>query len=153
MTIIFFKVSGDTFILRKIFYDSTTDTLDVKLEAVETGIQTIFKCFKESEHYSFRRSLQESSIKRKKKPKTNYLNGYKDQMTTIFLEIINESYLLEHLTYNSETKVFTVLTERVGDWEKVNFKCPKSPRHNSFIKSLYFNPPPRNIKSINKVFE
>ena len=53
MTIIFRKVNGDTFILRKITHDSTTESLDVKLEAVETRIQTIFKCFKESEHYSF----------------------------------------------------------------------------------------------------
>ena len=53
MTIIFFKVNGDTFILRKKTYDSTTESLDIKLEAVETGIQTIFKCSKESEHYSF----------------------------------------------------------------------------------------------------
>ena len=53
MTIKFFKVNGDTFILRKITNDSTTESLDVKLEAVETGIQTIFKCFKGSEQYSF----------------------------------------------------------------------------------------------------
>ena len=53
MTIRFFKVNGDTFILRKKTHDSTTESLDVKLEAVETGIQTIFKCFKESEQYSF----------------------------------------------------------------------------------------------------
>ena len=53
MTIMFFKVNGDTCILRKITHDSTTESLDVKLEAVESGIQTIFKCFKESERYSF----------------------------------------------------------------------------------------------------
>ena len=47
MTIIFLKVNGDTFVLRKITYDSTTESHDVKLEDVETGIQTIFKCFKE----------------------------------------------------------------------------------------------------------
>ena len=52
MTIIFFKVNGDTFILRKITHNPTTESLDVKLEAVETGIPTIFKCFKELEHYS-----------------------------------------------------------------------------------------------------
>ena len=49
MTIILFKLNGVTFILRKITHDPTTESLDVKLE--ETGIQTIFKCFKESEHY------------------------------------------------------------------------------------------------------
>ena len=74
-------------------------------------------------------------------------------MTTIFLEINNDSYLLEHLTYNSDTKVFTVLTERVVDWEKVNFKCPEESEHYPFIKSLHFHSPPGNIKSINKIFE
>ena len=53
MTIIFSKVNGDTFILRKITYDSTTESLDVKLEDVDTRIQTTFKCLKESEQYSF----------------------------------------------------------------------------------------------------
>ena len=53
MTIIFFKVNGDTFILRKITHDPTTESLDVKIEAVETGIQTIFKCLIESKQYSF----------------------------------------------------------------------------------------------------
>ena len=62
MTIIFFKVNGDTFILRKITYDSTTESLDVKLEAVETGIQTIFKCPKGSEHYSFVKGLYEHPL-------------------------------------------------------------------------------------------
>ena len=53
MTIIFFKVNGDTFILRKITHDTATESLHVKLEAVETGIKTIFKCLKGSEHFSF----------------------------------------------------------------------------------------------------
>ena len=53
MTIIFFKISGDTFILRKTTYDSTTESLDVILEDADTRIQTTFKCLKESEHYSF----------------------------------------------------------------------------------------------------
>ena len=60
MTIIF-KVNRDTFILRRITYDSTTESLDVKLEAVETGIQTIFKCFKESEFFSFVESLYKNT--------------------------------------------------------------------------------------------
>ena len=68
-------------------------------------------------------------------------------MTTISLEINNDFYLLEHLTYNSETKVFTVLTERVGDWEKVNFNCPEESEHYFFIRRFYFNSPPGNIKT------
>ena len=53
MTIKVFKVNGDTFILRKKIYDSTTENFDVKTAAVETGIQTVFKCLKGSDHYSF----------------------------------------------------------------------------------------------------
>ena len=74
-------------------------------------------------------------------------------MTTIFLEINNDSYLLEHLTYNSETEVFTVFTEKVGDWGRINFKCPEESEHYSFIENLYLNTAPGNIKSINKIFE
>ena len=74
-------------------------------------------------------------------------------MTTIFLEFNNDYYLLEHLTFNSETKVITVLTEIFGDWEKVFFKCPEESEHYFFLKSLYFNPAPGNIKSIDKIFE
>ena len=74
-------------------------------------------------------------------------------MTTVFLEINNDSYLIEHLTYNSDTKIFIVLTEGVDDSEKVNFKCPEESEHYSVIKSLYFNSPPENIKSINQIFE
>ena len=57
-------------------------------------------------------------------------------MTKCFLEINRDSYFLEHLTYNSETKVVTALTERVGDWEEVNFKCPEESEHNFFKKPL-----------------
>ena len=60
MTILFFKVNGDTFIVRKITHDPTKERLDVKLEAVESGIQTTFKCFKESEHYFFVKGLYEN---------------------------------------------------------------------------------------------
>ena len=74
-------------------------------------------------------------------------------MTTIFLEINKDFYLLEHLTYNAETKVYTLMTERVGDWEKVNFNCPEESEHYSFIESFYFNPSPGNIKSVDNYFE
>ena len=71
MTIIFLKANGDTFILRKITYDSTTESPEVKLEAAETGIQTIFKCLKGSEHYSFVEGLYKNpppaEIKRRKR--------------------------------------------------------------------------------------
>ena len=71
MTIIFFKINGDTFILRGISYDSTTESFDLKTEAVETGIQTTFKCPKGSEHYSFKEGLYKNTppaeIKSKKR--------------------------------------------------------------------------------------
>ena len=53
-------------------------------------------------------------------------------MANYFLETNDDSYLLEHLTYKSATKVFTVLTERIGDSKKVNFNCPEELEHYSF---------------------
>ena len=154
MTIIFFKVNGDSFILRKKTYDWTTESFDLNTEAVETGIQTTLKRLKRLEHYSFVEGLYKnpppSDIKNRKK---NYLSGYKDQMTTMFPEIKYDAYLLEDLTYKSETKVFTVLTERVGDWKKVIFKCPEESEPCTFYESLYFNPPLENITSQKQIFE
>ena len=99
-----------------------------------------------------RRSLREPSTNRNKRPKTNYLNGYRDQRTTIFLEIDNDSYLLEHLTYYSETKEFTVLTERVGDWEKVNFTCPEESELYSFFQNPLLQPTTRKYEEYKQNF-
>ena len=74
-------------------------------------------------------------------------------MTTISLEINRDSYLLVHLTYDPENKVYTKMKETDDDWRKVNFKCPEESEHYSFFKSLYFHPPPENKKCINKIFE
>ena len=46
-------------------------------------------------------------------------------MNTIFHEINNDFYLLEHLTYNSETKVFTVLTKELVVGKKLASSAPK----------------------------
>ena len=104
MTIIFSKVNGDTFFLRKITYDSTTEEFDIKTEAVETGIQAIFKCLKGSEQCSFVESLHKNPPLTEIKAENELFNGYKEQMTKFFHEINNSSYVLEHLTYNSEIK-------------------------------------------------
>ena len=53
MTIIFCKVNGDTSNLRRRTYDSATESFDVNTEAIETGMQMIFKYLKGSEHYRF----------------------------------------------------------------------------------------------------
>ena len=73
MTITFFKINGDTFILRRITYDSTTEGFDVKTEAVETGIQTIFKCLKGSEHYSLVEGLYKSPPPREMKSRNQFI--------------------------------------------------------------------------------
>ena len=47
------QVDGDTFILRELKNESTTESFDVKTEAVETGKQMIFEYLKGSKLYSF----------------------------------------------------------------------------------------------------
>ena len=71
-------------------------------------------------------------------------------MTKIFLNTKDDTYLLEQLTCNPEKKLFKILTERVGDY--INFKCPEESEHYFFLKNLYFNPPPEQMKSMNQIY-
>ena len=42
-------------------------------------------------------------------------------MTTIFLDINDEIYIIKNLTYNVTTKSYKIDTEKLGTWEKVTF--------------------------------
>ena len=64
-------------------------------------------------------------------------------MTTMFLEINDDSYVLEQLTYDPETKAFTKLTERVGVGKKVTFKCSEDSERYSFHKKPSLQPATR----------
>ena len=61
-------------------------------------------------------------------------------MTTISLEINDDSYLLEHLTYDPETKVIKKITERVGDWKKSPLQVPRRVRALPFHKKHLLQP-------------
>ena len=60
MTIMVYKVNGDSFIFIRLTYDSATQIFDVKTEAFETGKQTIFKCLEGAKHYSFIEGLHKN---------------------------------------------------------------------------------------------
>ena len=79
-----------------------------------------------------RRSLQKSSTTRKNEPEWNHLNSYKNQLTTIFPEINDDPYLLQHLTSDPETQVFKTLTERVDGGKKSFLSALKGPS-NTFL--------------------
>ena len=42
-------------------------------------------------------------------------------MTTIFLDIKDEVYIIKRLTYNIPTKSYKIDTEKLKTWEKVTF--------------------------------
>ena len=45
-------------------------------------------------------------------------------MTTIFVNINDEIYLIKSLNYNITTKSYKIDTEKLETWEKVTFSCP-----------------------------
>ena len=67
-------------------------------------------------------------------------------MTTIFLDINDEIYIIKSLTYNITIKSYKIDTEKF--WEKVTFSCPSESTNFAFIEGLFSNPPPTKIVSM-----
>ena len=65
-------------------------------------------------------------------------------MTTFFLVINDEIYIIKSLTYYITTKVESD-TEKPETWEKATFSCPPESTNFAFIESLFKNPPPTKI--------
>ena len=63
-------------------------------------------------------------------------------MTTIFLDINDEIYIIKSLTYNITTKSYKIDTEKLETWEKVTFSCPSDSTNFSFFEGFFKNPPP-----------
>ena len=69
-------------------------------------------------------------------------------MTTIFLEINDEIYIVKQLTYYYTTQSYSIDTETLGTWEKVIFSCPLESPNFAFFDGLFKNPPPKKIVSM-----
>ena len=69
-------------------------------------------------------------------------------MTTIFLDINAEIYIIKCLTYNITTQSYKIDREKLATWEKVTFSCPPESTNFAFIESLFKNPPPTKIVSM-----
>ena len=69
-------------------------------------------------------------------------------MTTIFLDINDEIYIIKSLAYNITTQSYKIDTEKLETWEKITFSCPSESRNFAFINGLFKNPPPTKIVSM-----
>ena len=69
-------------------------------------------------------------------------------MTTIFLDINDEIYIIKSLTYNITTQSYKIDTEKLETCEKTIFSCPPESTDFAFIENLFKNPPPRKIVSM-----
>ena len=58
-------------------------------------------------------------------------------MTTIFLDINDEIYIIKSLAYNITTKSYKIDTEKLETWEKVTSSCPSESTNFSFIEGLF----------------
>ena len=69
-------------------------------------------------------------------------------MTTIFLDINDEIYIIKSLTYNITTKSYNIDTEKLETWERFTFSCPSESTNIAFIERFFKNHPPTMIKSM-----
>ena len=73
----------------------------------------------------------------------------------MFLQINQESYIIERITYNSfktTKKLFRIEIEKTSTSEKIEFECRKNCRHYSFIEIIFKNPPVAKTRSQNELF-
>ena len=69
-------------------------------------------------------------------------------MTTIFLNVNDEIYIIKNLTYNITSKNYKIDTEKLGTWEKVTFSYPPESTNFAFIERLFKNSPPTKVVSM-----
>ena len=69
-------------------------------------------------------------------------------MTTIFLVINDEIYIIKSLTYNTTTKSYQIDTEKLETWEKVTFSCPSESTNFAFIEGFFKNSTTTKIVSM-----
>ena len=69
-------------------------------------------------------------------------------MTTIFLGINDENYIIKNLTYNITTKSYKIDTEKLEAWEKVTFSCPSVSTNFAIIEGVFKKRPPTKIVSM-----
>ena len=71
-------------------------------------------------------------------------------MTTIFLDINAEIYIIKCLIYNITDQSYKIDT--FATWEKVTLSCPSESTNFAFIEGLFLNPPPTKIVSMYHTF-
>ena len=118
------KIDGQLKTIRRIELTSNSKTILLHT-ATETGKEEVYNCPSESPHYYHLRTLLSSEIY----IPNNIVCGNETlaiKMTTKFLEIYDEIYIIKRLTYYYTTQSYKIDTETLGTWEKVTFSCPQN---------------------------
>ena len=69
-------------------------------------------------------------------------------MTTIFLDINDEIYIIKCLIYIITTKSYKNDTEKLENWEKATLSCPLASTNFAIIRGVFMNPSPMKIVSM-----
>ena len=144
MTLTLLNIDNQHQILLSIIFNNITEEFRVITESTNDDDEiTAFICTPGSSHYSFIETLFKNPP-----PVLIKSQDRKFYMTTIFLDIDDEIYIIESLFYNKTTKSYKIDTEKLETWEKVTFSCPSESTNFAFIEGLFKNPPPTKIVSM-----
>ena len=140
------EIDGELKTIKRIELTSNPKTILLHT-ATETGKEEVCNCPSGSPHYYHLRKVLSSEI---------YIPSgivcgneiFTIWMTTIFLYINDEIYIIKRLTNYFTTQSYKTDTETLGTWEKVTFSCPSESPNFAFIEGLFKNPPPTTIVSM-----
>ena len=116
MTLTLLNIDNQHQIIVSIIFNDITKEFRVITESTTDEEITAFICNPESLHFSFIEALFKNAA-----PVLIKSQDGKFWMTTIFLDINDEIYIIKSLTYNITTKSYKIDTEKLETWEKVTF--------------------------------
>ena len=137
MTLTFLNIDNQRQTTVSIICNNITKQFKVVTESTNDEQITAFICTPGSSHYSFIEALLKNPL-----PVLIKSQDGKFQMTTIFLDINDEIYIIKSLTYNITTKSYKIDTEKLETLERDTFSCPPESTNFAFIGGLFKNRPP-----------
>ena len=143
MTLTLLSIDNQHQIIVSIIFNNITKDFRVITESTNDEQITAFICTPGSSYYSFIDTLLKNPL-----PLLIKSQDGNFWMTTIFLDINDEIYIIKSLTYNITTKSYKIDTEKLETWEKVTFSCPPESINFAFIESFFKNPPLTKVVSM-----
>ena len=143
MTLTLLNIDNKHQILVSIILNNITKEFRVITESTNDEQITAFICTPGLTHYSFLEALFKNPPPVLIKSQNGIIS-----LTTIFLDINDETYIIKYASYKLTTRSYEIDTEKIETWEKATFSCPPESTDFAYIENLFKNAQPTKTVSM-----